>query len=147
MGASAWSYYVPYQQDLGQALEALRQRVFAAGRYVWPWGEEWVPAKKRRPRPASMELLFADEAVQTEGTHSILDMSRVLSPGEEPVEGTIEPVSAEEALRCAGTDRPTKAHIAALDELIRGRWLGRCVVLHDERGEPNEIYFWGYSGD
>lgn len=33
MGASAWDYYVPYQEDLGAALEELRHRVFLAGEY------------------------------------------------------------------------------------------------------------------
>lgn len=33
MGASFWSYFVPYQADLGAALQALREKVFAEGDY------------------------------------------------------------------------------------------------------------------
>jgi hypothetical protein len=36
MGASAWEYLVPYQTDLGAALDALRRQVFASGKYVKP---------------------------------------------------------------------------------------------------------------
>ena len=37
MGASSWSYYIPYQQDIAQALQELRQRVFEAGDYNRLW--------------------------------------------------------------------------------------------------------------
>ena len=33
MGASGWSYFVPYQEDIAQALSDLRQRVFETGGY------------------------------------------------------------------------------------------------------------------
>ena len=36
MGASGWKYVVPYQRDLGAALDSLRREVFAAGDYVKP---------------------------------------------------------------------------------------------------------------
>ncbi|MBM0228130.1 hypothetical protein [Micromonospora sp. ATA51] len=46
-----------------------------------------------------------------------------------------------------GTDRPTREHLDALDDLVRGRWMSRCVVLYDTAGDPAELHFCGYSGD
>jgi hypothetical protein len=43
MGASGWSYYTPYQQDIAQALQELRQRVFEAGDYQQYWLYNEVP--------------------------------------------------------------------------------------------------------
>jgi hypothetical protein len=147
MGASAWSYFVPYQPDLTAALAALREKVFAEGDYWWAGGEFGKPASAYPHRPSTMEELFADDAVQESGTHSILDMVRVLAEGEQPDYGTVEPVTRAEALTHAGTERLTREHVEAIDNLIRGRWFGRCAVLHDAGGHPAEIYFWGYSGD
>jgi hypothetical protein len=98
MGASAWRYFVPYQPDLQAALEALREAVFAAGRYyrAFPFWrhltfEQSYPIKltpdleaelrlewerlQSLPEPTSIETLLAWN--QEEGTHSILDMRRV----------------------------------------------------------------------
>jgi hypothetical protein len=147
MGASGWSYFVPYQPDLNAALTMLREKVFAEGDYWWVGGEFGKPASAYPNRPATLEDLYADEAVQELGTHSILDMFQVLADGEQPDYGTVEPVTRAEALTCAGTEMLTREHVDAIDDLVRGRWLGRCAVLHDADGRPNEIYFWGYSGD
>jgi hypothetical protein len=147
MGASSWSYYVPYQADLDAALTALRERVFAAGDYWWARGELGKPASAFDNRPTTMKELFDDEWVQQEGTHSILDMHHVLADGETPDYGTVQPVTSAEALRCANTEVLTREHVDAIDELVELRWFGRCAILHDECGQPTEIYFWGYSGD
>lgn len=47
MGASGWSYFVPYQQDIGQALQQLREQVFASGDFVNHKAREvtWLRAK------------------------------------------------------------------------------------------------------
>ncbi|MET8538397.1 hypothetical protein ABZV67_43610 [Streptomyces sp. NPDC005065] len=146
MGASGWEYYVPYQEDLGAALDALRQEVFEAQDYYWdPWNED--DADEARARPSTIHQLWEDEQVQEEGTHSILDMERILRPGEDPDYGTVQPVQPVEAYRTAGTDRLTRAHVQAIEPLADRRWFGRCAVLHDAHGRPEEIYFWGFSGD
>jgi hypothetical protein len=36
VGASGWEYAVPYQEDLGAALDKLRRQVFASGDWVKP---------------------------------------------------------------------------------------------------------------
>jgi hypothetical protein len=147
VGASAWDYYVPYQPDLGTALSELRRRVFEAGDYWWAEPNEFKPASEFADRPRTEAQLWADESQQESGTHSILDMTRVLADGEKPEPGTVEPVTEAEALDRVGAARLTRAHVEALQDLIKGRWYGRCAVLHDSDGNPTEIYFWGYSGD
>lgn len=147
MGASGWDYYVPYQADLEAALQDLRRQVFETEDYYWdPWDDD-LPDGVAKPRPESIEELWEDENVQEEGTHSILDMHRVLRTHEEPDYFTVQPVSPTEALRAVSTDRLTRAHVVALKPLASRRWFGRCAVLHNAAGEPEEIYFWGFSGD
>jgi hypothetical protein len=148
VGASGWSYYVEYQPDLGRALDELRTKVFEEGDYWWAEPYEFEKSAKDFPnRPRTEEELWSSESVRESGTHSILDMHKMVRAGEKPDYSTVEPVSAEEALRCAGVTTLTRAHVEKIDELARQRWFGRCAVLHDDEGKPSEIYFWGFSGD
>ncbi|MFF3709388.1 hypothetical protein [Streptomyces phaeochromogenes] len=147
MGASAWDYYVPYQEDLDAALQQLRRDVFEAGKYYWANGADWRPEAEREPRPRTLEELWADELVRETGTHSILDVFQVVGPDDTPDYNTVEPVTAEEARESLGTDRLTRAHVKDFGVFPRSRWVGRCAVLHDDQGKPEEIYFWGHSGD
>lgn len=150
MGASGWEYYVPYQDDLGAALEALRQQVFDRRDYYWEdedEDEDEGGGGEAKAWPSTVDRLWQDERVQEEGTHSILDMWRILRPGEDPDHGTVQPVHPAEARLVAGTDRLTRAHVPDLEPLAERRWFGRCAVLHDAHGRPEEIYFWGFSGD
>ncbi len=148
MGASTWSYYVPYQRDLSKALHSLQDEVFAAGDYWWAEPGEYGKTAAAFPdRPRTEEELWAAESVQESGTHSILDMSHVIPAGTDDGPGTVEPVTPEQALAATGTLRPTREHAKALSDLAAQRWYGRCAVLHDEEGRPAELYFFGYSGD
>jgi hypothetical protein len=136
MGASGWEYYVPYQPDLQAALDELRRRVLDSGDYWWAVPYEFGrPACDYPDRPRTEDELWAEEAVQESGTHSILDVRRV------------EPVTEAEAMERLGVAQLTRAHVGALQSLVAERWSGRCAVLHDAAGEPSEIYFWGTSGD
>ncbi|HEX2998427.1 MAG TPA: hypothetical protein VHP14_26615 [Anaerolineales bacterium] len=38
MGASDWSYFIPYQQDLNKALQQLKEDLFQKGQYERPIG-------------------------------------------------------------------------------------------------------------
>jgi hypothetical protein len=147
MGASSWSYFVPYQPDVNAALRQLRQSVFEQGDYWWAVKGEFGPASAYPDRPTRMDDLLADELVQECGTHSILDMEHVLAEGEEPYDGAVLPVTAAEARAAAGTEVLTREHVQAIDGLANRWWVGRCAVLHDEYGNPTELYFWGFSGD
>ncbi|MFI7068593.1 hypothetical protein ACIBL3_46930 [Kribbella sp. NPDC050124] len=151
MGASDWRYFVPYQEDFSQALQDLRQQVFSTGDYWWYGDSEYLPPTLRSPRPARLEGLFEDEHAREAGTHSILDVLRVVDPDQPRNwydQGTIIPATADEVRAATGTDRPTRADTADLDDkLPRARWVGRCAVLYDEHGNPTELTFWGHSGD
>ncbi|MFF3754135.1 hypothetical protein ACFYYH_27340 [Streptomyces sp. NPDC002018] len=130
---------MPYQEDLGTAFEELRRKVFEERDYYWD--------QEDGPRPGTLEELWEDESVQESGTHSILDIFRIAGPGEYPEDGVLIPVPEDEALRVLGTSKPTRSDVPAFEAFGFERWQGRCVVLHDGRGEPREIYFWGASGD
>jgi hypothetical protein len=148
MGASAWSYLVPYEPDLNAALKALRRKVLADGDYWWAEGGEFgKSASDYENRPKTFGELFAQESVQESGTHSIIDVNRVLADGEEPDYRTVRPVTPEEATRCAGTTTLTRDHMTAIEGLAERSWFARCAILHNGQGEPDEIYFWGFSGD
>jgi hypothetical protein len=59
--------------------------------------------------PATVEELWADEYVRESGTHSILDVDRVVSPDDADAPGTVRPLTEAERLRCFGTAAPTRA--------------------------------------
>jgi hypothetical protein len=42
MGASGWIYYVPYQEDLEQALQELRRHIFVTDQYNHFSEGEWI---------------------------------------------------------------------------------------------------------
>ncbi|MFE1957540.1 hypothetical protein [Streptomyces sp. NPDC059479] len=130
---------MPYQEDLETAFVELRRKVFEERDYYW--------VHKGDPWPESFEELWADEIVQEAGTHSILDIFRIIGPDDDPDDNTLEPVTEDEALRVLGTAKLTRAHVPEFEAFAYARWQGRCAVLHDELGEPREIYFWGASGD
>ena len=155
MGASGWEYVVPYQEDLGAALDALRRRVFASGEYLKP---SFSGDVFDLPEPGSVDDLFEQEQywefMGTSGTHSIIDVASVIPAdfaGEEF--GTVRPLSDGEYVELFGVAQPGRADYAALasserlDEYVTGgRWTGRAAVLFAD-GAPAEIAFWGYSGD
>ncbi|GIF45633.1 hypothetical protein DFJ67_0733 [Asanoa ferruginea] len=148
MGASWWDYYVAYQPDLDAALDELRQHVFDTGDYWWAVPYQFGTSAADFPnRPRTEDELWEPERVRQSGTHSILDMDRMVADGEKPEISTVQPVSEAEALAKIGVAKLTRDHVEALKPLAEQRWFGRCAVLHNAAGEPEEIYFWGFSGD
>ncbi|GAA2611705.1 hypothetical protein [Paractinoplanes durhamensis] len=173
MGASGWDYYVPYQPDRYAAFVGLRQRVFESGEFWWAVpGEPGKMARDYPNRPQTEDELWSEESVRLAGTHSILDMYRVLNDDEKPNYGwlpfayetfeeymalvnehgnpdygIIAPLTEAEAIAVTGSAKLTHDHVEKITELAQYRGIGRCVVLHDPDGTPAELYFWGYSGD
>ncbi len=143
MGASGWDYVVAYQDDVAAAMRELQARVFDEGDYYWP-GEQSA-------RPATLEQLWEDEAVQESGTHSILDVDRVVAADEAEGFGTVRVLDPDEFLAGSGIPYLTRAvfeQAQAGDPLLpEERWSGLAVVLCSETGSPVEIAFWGMSGD
>jgi hypothetical protein len=148
MGASEWRYLVPFQQDPTQALADLRTEVFDSGDYYWYAEDPNQPQPTAAERPDRLEDLWEDEAVQEEGTHSILDMFRIAEPDREAAHHDIVVTTPEEAEFATGSSDPTEADVDDLIEaLTEDRWVGRCAVLHDDQGHPTKLLFWGISGD
>ncbi|WP_377271676.1 hypothetical protein [Peterkaempfera sp. SMS 1(5)a] len=56
-------------------------------------------------------------------------------------------MTAEEAHSAASINQLTREHIQAIEDLAEDRWYRRCAVLYSDEGTPQEIYFWGWSGD
>lgn len=171
MGASGWTYFAPYQPDVAQALESLRQRVFADKDFGDPAIGmvmdnpdavlAHLPPERRADLLAALEQVRADRAAQpepatieelleqagTEGTHSILDIACGLSDG--PDFGTAFPMPDDVKLELYGSTQPTHEQVEAMAH-ERGedleRWQCWYVVVYKD-GKPNEIYFEGCSGD
>jgi hypothetical protein len=150
VGASSWHYLedVPpgRRVDLESALIRLQERVLAAGDFSYSEGE-W-----RAPRPTTLTDLAVARATEEfweVGSHSILDVDRVISAFAPDRDGTVRPLSRKETKQLFGTKRPSRERF---EEVMKEgtadvrRWSGRCQVLFDGR-RPVAVGFWGVSGD
>jgi hypothetical protein len=152
MGAEAWSYFVPYREDIAAALEDLKRREFEAGRYRKPVG----------PHLPATSIVEVVRACDASGTGSILDMIGIadeprppgfcledaFESGVDPMFSMVAPLASEQLIDLFGTERPSRAMIETNDayyELI-DRGLGLYIVAY-EGDEPSEIFFAGYSFD
>ncbi|MFE9358695.1 hypothetical protein ACFYPB_32040 [Streptomyces olivaceoviridis] len=160
MGASTWDYVTPYRGDLEATLGALHDEVFQK---LYGDDEEY----------GSREELYADgEFMGEEGTHSILDVHRIVATTEAPRGHreadyfTLRPLSSDRLVHHFGTDRPTvqqyqdamaRSYEAARtrrfgdeDTTLRGehrmRWTGVYVLLYTEN-RITHVGFFGSSGD
>jgi hypothetical protein len=155
VGASGWDYCVPYQPDVEAAFVQLQDQVLASGDFLWD--EEHYGA----PRPGTREDLAAvkeGSAFWEEGTHTVLDMDRVVpaymeDDDEDPDNvGAIRPMSADETREYLGADRPAEDDFFRVyrqfGAIVDGisRWTGRYTILYDAEGEQ-QIVFFGVSGD
>ncbi len=150
MGAHDWRYFVPFQADIGAALESLRQREFAARRYYTDeFDDPDVPAKS---------IEDALERSGASGTRSVLDMARGISPS--PQTFCVSPLGKERHHELFGTDKPTRKIVEQscrprfvngkiapnpFDQIERGQ--GVYVIVYDDTRTPSEIFFAGYSFD
>lgn len=146
MGGHPWIYFVPYDPDLGKALEALRAREFAAGRYnpaepfpIFPVDLSHAPGAKHPTIEA------ACRAASASGTRSILDMTRVSA---KPSLGAVTPLGDDDLMDIFSTLTPTSDEFeddeALFEMLERGQ--GVSFVVYAD-GKPSEICFAGYSYD
>ncbi|MER5637205.1 hypothetical protein ABT095_09620 [Kitasatospora sp. NPDC002227] len=159
MGASGWTYVTPYQGSVEATLNALHEEEFER-----EYAQDYD----------SLAELWADEEFMGEqGTHSILDITRVVRTTEPPEAfgsdfSTLRPVPLERVRHHLGTDRPTveqfRAAEARYEEKLRLpftdrraaeptlfdephiRWTGLYVLLHTD-GLPTHVGIFGYSGD
>jgi hypothetical protein len=147
MGAHAYWYYVKHQSDVDAALQELREREFAAGRYNPVIRFLSFPVGPHSPSPgarhATIEKAF--EASGADGTRSILDLDHV---SESPEYGAVAPLDDETLLGLYGTTTPTRDAVEQdmdfFEDIERGQGI-YLVVYRD--GQPDEILFAGYSYD
>ncbi|MFF2998220.1 hypothetical protein ACFVTC_27265 [Streptomyces sp. NPDC057950] len=109
MGASGWNYVTGYRGDVEAALATLQARVFQ---------EEYGDDARYR----SLEDLYADEEFMgTEGTHTILDIDRVVDTDGPPTRsgiadyGTLRPLALNRVMHHFGTDHPS---VERYEELV-----------------------------
>lgn len=171
MGATVWSYRVPFQQDIGAALEQLRWTVYLEGDYIMrdpdpslqlteaefratlpgngddgdlgTFQLEWWREARLRPVPVDPDSLFAS---QDDGTHSIIDMQAVSAT---PDYFTVSPLTDEQLVEIFGTTMPSADQVVDLEDSVlaqRQRWHGAYVISFDGP-TPTEIHFLGFSGD
>ena len=152
MGAEFWSYHVPYQEDVGAALEALREQEFLAGRFWQPsevtpgffariFGGSSKPVKPKLPKSIREALKLSDAT----GTRSILDMERI---SEKPDYGAISRIPPDELKELMGTEKPTREMVEDCEELYERLQRGQGIYLITYKdGKPEAIYFAGYSYD
>lgn len=147
MGSSSYEYFVPYQPDINAALQALRQREFQAGRYnpVIPFPRFPVFANSAAPGPQHDTIEEALADTDADGTRSILDLFKI---SDEPDFFSACPLPDELLLDLYGTTQPTRemldANMQFLEDIERGH--GIYLVLYKD-GQPDEIFFCGYSFD
>ncbi len=148
MAGEAWSYVVPFQADVNQALQDLRRREFEAGRYnpVQPFPEFPVDLEKPGPGAQHATIEEAKEASDMDGTRSILDVEQV---GTDPEPGMVTELPADVAEELFGSEQPTAALVedvlAVLGQLVdRGQGIYVILYLGDS---PSEILFAGVSWD
>jgi len=152
MGAEFWSYFVPYQEDIRAALEALREQEFRAGRFRQPSQVQpgffgrmlGRPPSKPKP-PASIQEAIRVADTDATGTRSILDMKLI---SDTPGSGMLSPVPRDELRRLFGTEQPTREMVEQSEELIERIDRGQGIyVITYQQGKPDGIYFGGYSYD
>lgn len=150
MTATGWRYSAAYRDDVNAALVDLQRDLLATGDFEWPeGGGEGLGAK-----PTTYQELLAahrTEAFWLQGTHSILDMDRVLEPDAAPSDGAIRGMSPEEIAAIFDAARPTRERFDAAYEsgrlpVDRSRWAGRWLALWDGT-TLSQLVFWGASGD
>ncbi len=147
MGAHPYWYTVKHQANKQKALDELREREFRAGRYnpVIPFLN--FPVTDDAPAPGaqhgSIEEAMQDEA--EDGTRSILD---ILAVSDEPDFCMAAPLPQEMLLSLYGTAEPTREMIEQNMDFFEDLERGHCVyiVLYKD-GQPDELYFAGYSFD
>ena len=147
MGAHPYYYFVKYNPDVTAALQELREREFKAGRYnpVIPFLEFPIRPDSASPGAQHRSIRHALKDAEADGTRSILDLDRI---SDQPDFGAVASLAAEDLERLFSTQQPTHEMIEQSDKLFEEIERGQGVyIIAYKDGEPDEIYFAGYSYD
>ena len=144
MGAFEYAYLVPWTDDPRAALDALRAREFAAGRYH---PVMFVPQAGETPGPGHASIALAVAAAGASGTRSILDIEEI-APEMRP--GAAAPADPDLLEACLGSVTPSQDDLTedGMADLTAVLERGCClffVVWED--GEPVKLAFVGFSYD
>jgi hypothetical protein len=147
MGAHPYWYYVPYQADVEKALQELRDQEYQAGRYnpVIPFPDFPLGPDSPTPGPAHETYAEIFEDADADGTRSILDIQ---CTGDAPDFGTAGPLPDEMLEDLYDTRQPTRAMVENNMDFLEDVERGHCVyIILYKDGQPDEIFFAGYSFD
>jgi hypothetical protein len=132
MGAEPYQYVVDYEDNIQNALNKLRKKVFESGEYF-----------NSEMKPKTIE-----EAVKNgmdAGTRSILDINQV---ADEPDYECTVPFDDDELMDYFGTDKPSlemvESNMDFWDSIERG--MSRYIIVY-ENDKSSKIFFAGYSFD
>jgi hypothetical protein len=151
--SSEWSYFAPYEADIGVVLQRLREDVFAREDYmtssspIYAGKRLIIPHERPRPKPATIEELLEQEGGS--GTHSILDMTCISL---KPKRKAISPFPNSSLLDYFDSETPSPAEIqevyefGSLEKFVSKRWRGIYIIGYFD-GKPSDIFFAGSSGD
>lgn len=147
MGGEAYMYFVEYRTDATEALTALRNTEFEAGRYnpATPFPVTPVTSDSPSPGAKHASIEAALEASCEDGTRSILDISKT---GKSPDYGIASPIPNARLVALYGTTTPTREMVESNMDFFEDIERGHCVYLsvyHDKT--PVELLFAGYSYD
>lgn len=146
MAAQPYWYLVPYEEELQDALDRLREREFAAGRYnpVMRRLDFVEPAFSRQYRKAQHDSI--EDAIMDageEGTRSILDIHEVRERADF---GVAAPLPRAALMSLYGTERPTQDAVRANKDFLGYAAAGQCIyVTVYERDAPTHLLFAGRS--
>jgi hypothetical protein len=147
MGAHPYWYFVPYKENIQEALDDLRNREFAAGRYnpVTPFPSFPVTDDEINSNAEYGSIVEAREAAAEEGTRSILDLDRIAATADI---FALTALDKDSLFDLYDTDCPTRDQVEEkmgfLEDVERGQ--GIYIVIYEDN-LPSEILFSGYSFD
>lgn len=152
MGGHPYWYYVDYEANVQDALDRLRRREFAAGRYnPVVYFPRFPVDLSDRPGSGHASIDAALEDSDSDGTRSILDLSRVSTRphGDGTDLCMVAPVGDDALMDIFGTLRPSRDQVEQLmfdllESIERGT--GLYLVVYDDDA-PTELFFAGYSFD
>jgi hypothetical protein len=145
LGSPYW-YLVPFAEDVQEALDALREREFEAGRYnpVMPKIDFVEPGFSRQYRKAQHDSI--EDAIMDageEGTRSILDIHTV---AERADFGVAAPFPRAAYMELYRTTEPEMKEVRANKEFLRWAAPAQCVyIVIYEQKQPTHIVFAGRS--
>jgi hypothetical protein len=142
MGATQWSYFVPYQSDINEALQQLQDEIFKQGEYEQPFGfnqtevesqldylaaaYQSLPKEIREHTDQFMELARTaakqhqprlspksiKQLLERCGTEGTHSILDIERISPEPTFGAIAPLPRERVLEIFGTEYPTRDMVA-----------------------------------